>query len=88
MTGAVLPGTIPLGSVVTVTLDSDQRRSVDVYVNDHGLYRIVMNPDGSKTRAPLPGRVIDLSAAAFRSLTGMASGKVMVTVRLKSGPRR
>ena len=49
MTAAVLPGTIPLKSVVTVTLDSDPSRSVDVYVNDHGLYRRIPNPDGTFT---------------------------------------
>jgi rare lipoprotein A (peptidoglycan hydrolase) len=88
MTAAVLPGTIPLGSVVTVALDSDPRRSIDVYVNDHGLYQIVTNPDGTTSRVPYPGRVIDLSTTAFRALTGMNTGKVMVTVRVKSGPRR
>jgi 3D (Asp-Asp-Asp) domain-containing protein len=88
MTAAVLPGTIPLRSVVTVTLDSDPRRSVEVYVNDHGLYHVVTNPDGSRSREPLPGRVIDLSSAAFRTLTGTSYGKVMVTVTVKSGPRR
>ena len=49
MTAAVLPGTIPLKSVVTVTLDSDPSRSVDVYVNDHGLYHRIPNPDGTFT---------------------------------------
>ncbi|MGA8381949.1 MAG: hypothetical protein WB710_12575 [Stellaceae bacterium] len=34
---------------------------------------------------PLPRRVIDLPAAAFRALTGMDIGKVMVTVRMKPG---
>jgi len=74
MTAAVLPGTIPLKSVATVTLDSDPSRSVDVYVNDHGLYNMVTNPDGSRTPHPLPGRVIDLSRAAFHALTGTNIG--------------
>jgi 3D (Asp-Asp-Asp) domain-containing protein len=81
ITGAVLPGTIPLGSTVTVTLDSDPRRSVDVYVNDHGLY----HPESGR---PYPGRVIDLSTAAFRALTGRDVGKVRVTVTVKSAPPR
>ena len=87
MTAAVLPETIPLKSVVTVTLDSDQTRSVDVRVNDHGLYQRIRNPDGTVANRPLPGRVIDLSSAAFKALTGTASGKVMVTVTMKSDPR-
>jgi rare lipoprotein A (peptidoglycan hydrolase) len=88
MTGAVLPGTVPLKSIVTVTLDSDPSRSVDVYVNDHGLYEMVTNPDGSRSRRPLSGRVIDLSSAAFKALTGTAYGKVMVTVTTKSVPQK
>lgn len=88
MTAAVLPGTIPLKSIVTVTLDNDPRRKVEVYVNDHGLYQRIPNPDGTFTNRPLPGRVIDLSGAAFKALTGMGSGKVMVTVTVQSGRRR
>jgi hypothetical protein len=88
MTGAVLPGTMPLGSTVTVTLDSDPSRSIEVLVNDHGLYRVVTNPDGTTSRVPLPGRVIDLSPAAFEALTGTAYGKVRVTVSQKSAPVR
>lgn len=60
MTAAVYPGTIPLGSIVTVKLDSDPKRSVDVRVNDHGLYQVVTGPDGTRSRRPLRGRVIDL----------------------------
>jgi rare lipoprotein A (peptidoglycan hydrolase) len=86
MTAAVLPGTIPLGSIVIVTLDSDPTRSIEVYVNDHGLYRPVTNRDGSQAIKPLKGRVIDLSGAAFKALTGMKSGKVKVSVTVKSGP--
>jgi rare lipoprotein A (peptidoglycan hydrolase) len=85
MTAAVLPGTLPLKSVVTVTLDSDPSRSVDVYVNDHGLYQRIQNPDGTFANRPLPGRVIDLTSAAFKALTGTDSGKVMVTVTVKPG---
>ena len=81
MTGAVLPGTIPLGSTVTVTLDSDPSRSIDVYVNDHGLYH-------TQSGLPYPGRVIDLSTAAFKALTGKPVGKVMVTVTVKTTSRR
>jgi rare lipoprotein A (peptidoglycan hydrolase) len=88
MTGAVLPGTIPLRSIVRVTLDSDPRRFVDVYVNDHGLYQMVTNPDGTRSIVPYPGRVIDLSKAAFRALTGTMYGKVMVSVTPKSSPQR
>jgi hypothetical protein len=88
MTGAVFPGTIPLGSVVTVTLDNDPSRSVDVLVNDHGLYQVITHPDGSRSRRQLPGRVIDLSSAAFQALTGMRRGKVMVTITVKHGPAR
>ncbi|HEY1301214.1 MAG TPA: septal ring lytic transglycosylase RlpA family protein [Stellaceae bacterium] len=88
MTAAVLPGTIPLKSVATVTLDSDPRRSVEVYVNDHGLYQRVLNPDGTFTNRPLPGRIIDLSSAAFKALTGTNTGKVMVTVTVKPDARR
>lgn len=84
MTAAVYPGTIPLGSVVTVKLDSNPSRSVDVRVNDHGLYQLVIGPDGSRSRRRLPGRVIDLSTAAFQALTGMARGKVMVTATVRS----
>lgn len=85
MTAAVLPGTIPLKSIVTVTLDSDPTRSVDVYVNDHGLYQRILNQDGTFTNRPLPGRVIDLSTAAFKALTGKDYGKVMVIVTVKPG---
>lgn len=88
MTAAVYPGTIPLGSIVTVKLDSDPKRSVDVRVNDHGLYQVLTGPDGTRSRRPLRGRVIDLSTAAFQELTGMARGKVMVTVTKKSGPSK
>lgn len=88
LTGAVLPGTIPLRSVVTVTLDSDPSRSVDVYVNDYGLYRIITHPNGARSRQPYPGRVIDLSKAAFKALTGTNYGKVMVAARVKSWPTR
>jgi rare lipoprotein A (peptidoglycan hydrolase) len=87
MTAAVLPGTIPLKSIVTVTLDSDPSRSVDVYVNDHGLYQRILNHDGTYTNHPLPGRVIDLSTAAFKALTGKDYGKVMVTVTVKGQPK-
>jgi hypothetical protein len=57
MTAAVLPGTIPLRSVVTVTLDSDPRRSIDVYVNDHGSL-----PPGDE-----PGRIALTCAASGQS---------------------
>ena len=66
---AAMPG-VALGTVVTVTLASDPSRSITVTVTDRGPY--------------VPGRVIDLSPAAFTALVGsLAAGveQVVVTVR-------
>jgi rare lipoprotein A len=67
MNGAMLD--VPLGTVVTVRLQRDPSRSIEVRVTDRGPYVI--------------GRVIDLTKAAFRTLVGnsdvgLASVRVIV----------
>jgi rare lipoprotein A len=60
---------VPLGTVVTVRLAEDPSRSIAVTVTDRGPYE--------------PGRVVDLTPAAFTALVGNTRpglAKVVVTL--------
>ena len=60
---------VPFGTIVTVELESDPSRTIQVIVTDRGPYAA--------------GRVIDLTKAAFRALVGSTDvGLVRVRVRV------
>jgi rare lipoprotein A len=60
---------VPLGTTVTVALAANPARSITVRITDHGPY--------------VPGRVIDLTPAAFVALVGSLNvgvTRVVVTI--------
>ena len=63
---------LPLGTQVLVT-NLQNGRSVEVRVNDRG--------------PTVPGRIIDLSYAAARTLGAVAAGTVPVSIRVLSTPQ-
>jgi hypothetical protein len=80
MTGAMFPGRVPLGTQVTVALQSDPGRSVTVTITDAGPFR--RGPDGKAIHPlqPDPDIVIDLTPAAMKALTGREFNRVPVIV--------
>jgi len=80
---------VPLGSRVTVEYCSPEGQlvSIQVVVNDRGPFRT--GPSGRAVRplSPNPYRVIDLTPAAFKQLTGnLGLGVVPVTVITPDDP--
>jgi len=91
MAAAMTGEKVKLGQIVTVTYTYRDKqgkpmsRSIDVIVNDRGPFARDSNGKATHPLQPAPGRVIDLTPAAFTKLVGTTKpGHVPVTVTVPS----
>ena len=81
MNAAMTREKAPLGSNVSVTLQDNPSQSIDVTVTDRGPFAVNAQGQAIFPLQPNPTRVIDLTPAAFRALTGsLGAGHVPVSV--------